>query len=112
MCSYFSKLDESKCREIHGSKYYELFAEQNTPIMGCSAGIGVYPNTEYPPLGVHQDNEGFYVVCGSGTGIVGAQEQAIVPGSFFYVPAGEPHAVKKDVDAEDLKVLLFHFPKM
>ena len=41
---------------------------------------------------------------------VGEEEAAISAGSFFYAPAGVPHAIKKDIEAPELEVILFHFP--
>lgn len=111
MANYFSKPDRSVTRTPPGARNYPIFLDEDCPVAGCNASLGIYYCTEYPEPGVHEDNEGFYVASGHGMAVVGEQEQAIGAGSFFYAPAGVPHAIKKDPDSPDMEVVLFHFPK-
>ena len=107
---YFSEADMTKPREAAGATNYPIFDDGTAPCAGCNASVNFYVCIEYPVHGVHDDNEGFYVVKGTGTAKVGDEEQAIHPGSFFYAPAHVHHAIKKDAESEPMQVVLFHFP--
>lgn len=72
--------------------------------------FNIFFSEEYPQPGVHEDNEGFYVVSGFGKMLLDNNEYDLKPGCAMYAPAGIPHAIKK-VGKEDLRVFLYHFPK-
>ncbi len=107
---YFSKADKHAPKDVPGATNYPIFPDGSAPCRGCNASVNFYHCGEYPAPGVHDDNEGFYVVHGSGMAKVGEEETAISAGSFFYAPAGVPHAIKKDARSSGLEVILFHFP--
>lgn len=107
---YFFELNRNNSRPAAGARNYEILAENDSPCKGFSAGYNIYYTNEYVTPGVHDDNEGFYVIKGSGTARINDVEKVIREGSFFIAPAGAPHAIKKDVDCEELEILLFHFP--
>lgn len=75
---------------------------------GFCMGISLYTSSDYGKPGIHDDQEGFYVIEGSGTARVGDQEIPLCSGSGFIVPAGTPHSLKKDPAATVLKVLWAH----
>ncbi|WP_101910074.1 cupin domain-containing protein [Marasmitruncus massiliensis] len=108
---YFATVDRSVERLPAGAKNYPIFLDEKAPIAGCNASMGQYYCEEYPTPGVHEDNEGFYVVSGKGMAVVGDEENKIAAGSFFYAPAGVPHAIKKDAGTPDLEIVMFHFAK-
>ena len=91
-----------------GHLSYEMLTENNGCVAGCSAGISVFPETEYPLPAVHDDQEGFLVLEGSGSARVGEAEFLIEPEVSFIVPAGTPHCIKKDPASTLLKVFWFH----
>lgn len=96
--------------EYPGSHSWELLAPGATACRGYRAMYNEFYNREYLlPYGVHDDNEGFYVVSGAGKMIIGDQESDLVPGMTMLAPANVPHAIKKTSD-EDLGIFLFHFP--
>ena len=103
-------------REIHsgdvknfpGALSYQLFNETNSPINGFSAMFNEFTNDTYLKPGIHEDNEGFYVVEGSGSIQIANQEFTLGPGSAMIVPANTLHAIKKN-SANCLKIFLFHF---
>lgn len=107
---YFSKVDRNAPKEAPGATNYPIFPDGTAPCKGCNASLNVYYCEEYPQPGVHDDNEGFYVVSGSGMAKIGDEESPISAGSFFYAPVGVPHAIKKDPGTPDMEVILFHFP--
>lgn len=108
--NYFSKLGKHNVKDAPGAKNYPIFIDGEAPIKGCNASIGVYHCEEYPTPGVHEDNEGFYVISGQGKAKIGDIESDISEGSCFYAPAGVPHAIKKAPNTPDLVIFLFHFP--
>lgn len=109
--SKFSIKSPDRKIEVHGALSHLMFTPENTPVDGFSACVNVVQSDQYPQPGIHDDNEGFYVVRGTGWAKVGDEEQPIAEGSCFFAPAGIPHAIRKDSGAPDLEVFLFHFPK-
>lgn len=91
-----------------GHVSYFLLDEKNGCVAGCKTGVSVYALSEYNKPGVHDDQEGFYVVEGSGWAKVGDEEFPIEPGGSFIVPAHKEHSVKKDPDSGPLMVFWFH----
>jgi mannose-6-phosphate isomerase-like protein (cupin superfamily) len=77
-------------------------------VAGFKSGITVYTATEYPSTGVHEDQEGFVVMEGTGWAKVGDEEQRLEPDVCFIAPAGVAHCIKRDKDSPHLKVCWFH----
>lgn len=77
-------------------------------IKGFCSGITYYVSDEYGKPGVHEDQEGFYILEGTGTAKVGDEEFAISPGSSFIAAKGVPHTIKRDTKTKHVKVLWFH----
>lgn len=77
---------------------------------GCKCGVSVYTRTEYDPSGgpAHDDQEGFYVLEGYGSALIGGKEYEMKPGICFMVPAGVQHTMKKSEDCDFCKVFWFH----
>lgn len=109
--NYSAKSNDDIFVKGEGVSFYPIFKSGNAPIEGCSASVGVYDATEYPAMGVHDDNEGFYVLEGCGKAVCADVEFDIVPGTAFYAPAGVAHAIKKNIGSQDIKIFLHHFPK-
>lgn len=108
--TYFADADWSSPKAAPGAVNYPIFVDGTAPCKGCNASVNRYDTETYPVPGIHEDNEGFYVVRGSGMAKVGEEERSISEGTFFYAPAGVPHAIKKDGGCPVLEVVLFHFP--
>lgn len=106
----FSAKDPGRRTEVHGAWSHPVFTPANAPAPGFVAGVNVVWSDRYPSDGVHEDNEGFYVIKGTGWAKVGGEERQIGEGSCFFAPAGVPHAIRKDTASCDLEVFLFHYP--
>jgi mannose-6-phosphate isomerase-like protein (cupin superfamily) len=91
-----------------GSHSFELLKEENGCVAGCCTGITVFTTAEYPAVGVHEDQEGFIVIEGTGWAKVGDEEFRIEPEMSFLAPAGIRHCIKKDADSVSVKVFWFH----
>lgn len=89
---------------------YNLLDENNGCVNGCRCGVSIYKRKEYDlsHVGVHDDQEGFFVIEGSGRAMIGEEEIVMEPGTCFIVPAGVPHAMKSDENSEYCKVFWFH----
>ncbi len=85
-----------------------LIGKENGATSGFCMGVSYYALTEYGKPGIHEDQEGFYVLDGTGTARVGDQEFAVRPGSCFIANKGVPHTLKRDVDSGPVKVLWCH----
>ncbi len=108
---YFANVNWEAPKEAPGAVNYPIFNDGEAPCVGCNASVNRYYSEEYPsPAGVHEDNEGFYVVKGCGMSKIGDEETEIKEGTFFYAPAGVEHVIKKSPECESLEVVLFHFP--
>lgn len=110
MAEYFTKLKEKQVKEFNGANCYPVVKEGEISLKGVTAGVNHVFTTEYPPVGIHDNNEGFYVMSGSGKALVGEHEVEIDKGSCFFAPAGVPHALKKNPESDNMEVFLFHFP--
>ena len=110
MNEYVIHQEPSKLMEFPGAHSYQLFEKDSTPIAGAITMFNIFYSNEYPAVpGVHDDNEGFYVVSGEGTIKISEKEYNLFPGSSILVPAGVRHAIRKK-GTEDLKVFIYHFP--
>lgn len=88
--------------------YMELLNSENGCTAGCRTGLLYYRQTEFIQGGVHEDQEGFYVLEGHGEARVGSSEFEISEGSSFIAPAGKPHFICRDADCEYVKLFFFH----
>jgi mannose-6-phosphate isomerase-like protein (cupin superfamily) len=89
---------------------YSLFTDDNTPILGCTTMYNVHSCKQYLPADSHDDNEGFYVISGQGSMLIGESESDISAGTAILVPAGVSHAIRCTGD-EPLHIFIYHFPK-
>lgn len=89
-------------------EYVPLLDEENGCQAGCRTGLLMYTQLEYIQGGVHDDQEGFYVLKGTGKAIVGENEFLLSPGVCFIVPPGLYHAIKRDAECEFIKLFFFH----
>lgn len=99
---------EVKPVQMAGHHTYMYLSTENGCVCGCCAGISVYTRMEYLTPSVHEDQEGFFVLEGSGWGIVGENEFRLEPKIAFIVPKGVEHCFKRDEDSEAVKLFWFH----
>lgn len=85
-----------------------IIDESNGCVNGCKVGISIYDNVEYNKGGVHEDQEGFYVLEGTGKALFGEEEHDLHPGMTMIAPAGVKHQIKRDDNSCAIKVLYFH----
>ena len=85
-----------------------LIDNTNGGVNGFCMGLSEYFTTEFGAEGIHEDQEGFYVLEGNGMAKIGNKIFAIEKGDSFIVPANTPHVLKKDKNSVDLKVLWAH----
>lgn len=88
--------------------YLELLGEENGCRAGCRTGLLVYRQTEFIQGGVHEDQEGFYVLEGRGRAKVGEEVFSLEPGTSFIAPAGMEHYICRDADCPYIKLFFFH----
>jgi mannose-6-phosphate isomerase-like protein (cupin superfamily) len=86
----------------------DLITDEQGAVAGFCLGIAVYTAEEYLTPGVHDDQEGFYVVAGEGMAKVGDEEFAIQPGTAFLAPKGVPHCVKRRRGCAPVKLVWTH----
>lgn len=75
---------------------------------GFCMGVSYYASMEYGTPGVHEDQEGFYILEGTGVAKIGDQEFRVQPGSAFIANKGVPHTLKRDGQSKPIKVLWCH----
>ncbi len=85
-----------------------LIGKEQGATSGFCMGVSYYPSTEYGKPGIHDDQEGFYVLDGTGMAKVGDQEFAVQPGLGFIANKGVPHTMKRHADSAPIKVLWCH----
>ncbi len=106
VCYAYADQVEPVHREGHSSR--ELINNQHGAVKGYKIGLTEYTAEEYPTPGVHDDQEGFYVIEGEGWAKVGDEEFPIRPGSAFIAPRGVPHAVKRNNGSVPVKLVWSH----
>ena len=75
---------------------------------GARCGICRYTATIYQQPGVHDDQEGFYVLEGNGWLLADKVEYPVRTGDALVLPAGTAHSFRRDAACEALVVLYFH----
>lgn len=85
-----------------------LIDGSNGAVNGFCMGISYYDQEVYGEPGVHEDQEGFYVLAGTGTAKIGEEEFRVSPGTAFIAAKGVPHTLKRDSDSGPIKVLWCH----
>lgn len=93
-------------RKGHTSR--ELITEKHGAVKGYMIGVSEYTTEEYLTPGIHEDQEGFYVVTGEGKAKIGKKEFDIRPGSAFIAPKDMPHSIKKNPGSVPIKVVWSH----
>jgi len=93
---------------MEGHVSYPMLDQSHGCVAGFCSGITVYTAAEYPTPGVHEDQEGFVVMEGTGWAKVGDEEYRLEPEVCFVAPAGVAHTVKRDSSSEHIKVCWFH----
>lgn len=105
----FSRVQDAVETESgHGHSSRLLLGEAQGCKNGCCAGISYYRSVEYTPPAVHDEQEGFLVLSGSGWACVGEEEFEIGPGVAFLAPAGTVHRLKNSREGSALEVFWFH----
>jgi mannose-6-phosphate isomerase-like protein (cupin superfamily) len=86
----------------------QLIGPEQGATKGFCIGIAFYDREVYGAPGVHDDQEGFYVLAGEGTAKVGDEEFEIRPGTAYIAQKGVPHSVKKRPGSKPVKLLWSH----
>ncbi|MGO8702506.1 MAG: cupin domain-containing protein [Candidatus Brocadiia bacterium] len=86
----------------------QLIGAEQGATNGFCIGIAFYDQEVYGTPGVHDDQEGFYVLAGQGTAKVGDEEFEIRPGTAYIAQKGVPHSVKKRPGSKPVKLLWSH----
>jgi len=85
-----------------------LIGPEHGATRGFCMGVAIYDNEEYGAPGVHEDQEGFYVLSGRGAAKVGDEEFPLRPGVAFIAQKRVPHSVKKSAGSKPVKLLWSH----
>jgi mannose-6-phosphate isomerase-like protein (cupin superfamily) len=86
----------------------ELIGEKNGAKNGFCLGISYYFAEEFGHPGIHDDQEGFYILEGTGQAKIGEEVFKIFPGVSFIAHAGVLHEIIKDAQSVPVKVLWSH----
>ena len=100
--------DDVSAIQGDGLVYKNLITTDNGAVNNFLLGITEYHAEEYQTIGVHEFQEGFYIISGEGTAKIGEEEFNIRPGSSFIAAKGVPHSVKKSPNSEPVKLVWVH----
>ncbi len=111
--SYSANLKDASAKDPDSTLYrtYNLLDASVGCTNGCRAGVTVFLSDEYNPAGIHGDQEGYYVLSGTGSAKINGEEIALEPEMSLIVPAGKTHCLKKSPSCDGLKVFWFHAAK-
>jgi gentisate 1,2-dioxygenase len=104
---YYEKVDINydSNSKMFGCK---MLDEKNGCKNGVATGITIYKTLDYLAPGIHDDQEGFAVLSGSGYAKIGEQEFKLEKEMSFIAPAGIAHSIKSDNLNDPIKVFWFH----
>ncbi len=108
MSCFINCKEVNGCEETKNVMTYRLLSEKQGCTKGCCSGINYVYAEEYPTPGVHEDQEGFLVLAGTGWAKVGGEEFRLEPDVCFIAAKGVAHCVKKDPGVEFVKIFWFH----
>lgn len=92
-----------------GKKTYRFLTAENGCVNGCASGTTVYADYEFSAHpGVHQDQEGFYVLEGEGYAKLDDLVFPIKAGDSFVALPGVAHTLKTKEGCAPVKVFWFH----
>lgn len=77
-------------------------------IKGAKAGIMLCDDVEYGDLGDHDDQEGFYIIAGTGFALIDGKEYRVAKDTVILLQAHMLHTFKRDSDSVPLKIFWFH----
>ncbi len=105
---YINAKDVELCGDPNIQMGHDMLSEKQGCVNGCCSGLVYSYTSEYPTPAIHDDQEGFIIIEGSGWAKVGDQEFRLEPDVSFIVPKGVAHCVKKDPDIKHMKYFYFH----
>lgn len=108
MAEYCRNEQDGELIRFENHDYMELLIDKNGCRAGCRTGLLYYRQTEYIQGGVHDDQEGFFVLEGNGWAKMGEREFPIAPGSSFIAPAGMWHYIRRNQNCPYVKLFFFH----
>lgn len=78
---------------------------------GCCVGICYYNADAFAAPGIHEDQEGFYVLEGAGEVALDGRVYPLEPGMAFILAPGVQHSFRRNAGVSYIKVLWFHAAK-
>jgi mannose-6-phosphate isomerase-like protein (cupin superfamily) len=105
---YVNTKSKAAVREYLTHKSYDLLLPEHGCRKGCKAGISEHRSLTFPDPLAHEDQEGFYVISGTGWGLIDAEKHRMQPGTALIVPPGVPHAFIRDEGVPFLELFWFH----
>ncbi len=108
MRSYCDADESRRVDSGHGHWALPLLGPEHGCVNACAAGVSYYTDVQFTPPAVHDFQEGFLVLSGTGEAEVGGQCFALRPMRSFLVPAGTRHALRSGNSREPLVLFWFH----
>jgi mannose-6-phosphate isomerase-like protein (cupin superfamily) len=105
---YLVALQEAEVVQNGKNTTYRMLSDKHGCVNGCNTGMNLIKRDDYNGPGTHEDQEGLFVVAGSGWLKMGAEEIKLLPDMSVIIPAGIEHCMRKDPEADQLKIFWFH----
>lgn len=94
------------------SRTHRFLTAENGCTNGCASGTTIYASNEFSDKpGVHNDQEGFYVLEGEGYAKLDDLVFPIKAGDSFVALAGVAHTIRTKEGCQPVKVFWFHSAK-
>ena len=109
--SEYKTILKKEVEETQGkdARTQRFLTAENGCLGGCTSGTTIYAGYEFSAHpGVHEDQEGFYVLEGEGYARLGDLEFPIEAGDSFIALPGVPHTIKTKPGCQPVKVFWFH----
>lgn len=108
MSCYKRKRDAEEIMAGNGHSSFPMLGKEEGCTNGCCGGISYYSSTAYTPAAVHEDQEGFIVLSGTGWAKIGDEEFVLEPETAFIAPAGTTHQMRSENESAPLVLFWFH----
>lgn len=95
-------------KQGEGKRTYRFLSEENGCTNGCASGTTLYSSYEFGECGVHEDQEGFYVLEGEGYAKLDDLVFPVKKGDSFVASPGVAHTIRTKEGCEPVKVFWFH----
>lgn len=106
-----SHLDSCTVYHLPGRDWYYLLGPLNSQARNLAFGVAEFPAGTLAAAHTHSNEEEIiFILSGNGGIITDGEEIPLKPGTAVFIPAGQPHQIRADVEQPLRLVTVFSPP--